>query len=167
MVDEHSLLPSEDIKELQLQECYTGLPAETIVSLEQRAVTINTLVSKASFEIGAELVAAREDYRHNKHGGFEGWIKQRLKWESRQTAYNLIWRYEQFATVQHIGQLDMILTAQYHLAAPSVPQGARDEALQRAEAGEKITVKIAKEIIEAQRAQLHAEEAEQQARAEK
>lgn len=164
-MDEHISFPSENIEGLQLREWYTGLPAETTLSLEQRAVTITTLANRALFEIGAELVAAREDYRHNKHGGFETWVEMRLNF-SRRTAYNLIHRYETFATVQDIAHLEIALTAQYRLSAPSVPQEAREEAIHRAEAGENITEKLAKEIIEAQRAQQQAEKAEQQARAE-
>ena len=46
-----------------------------------------------------------------------------------------------------IADLTIQPTAAYLLAAPSVPDAAREKAVQRAEAGEQITTVIAKEIV--------------------
>lgn len=62
--------------------------------------------------------------------------------------------------------MDIAKSAQYVLAAESTPQEARVQAIQRAEAGEKITLTVAKELIEAQQAQRRAEEAARVAPAE-
>jgi hypothetical protein len=167
MSEEASFLPAgeENIPAIPQEECYAGLSAESIQSLEYIDTRIKAVTTQAAIEVGKLLADAREIYRHQKHGGFEGWITTKFGWE-RTKAYRLIWRYEQFGAVANLQQLDMVLSAQYHLSAPSVPQSARDEALQRAQAGEKITLSLAKEIIEAQQAQKRAEEAEQIAREE-
>jgi hypothetical protein len=113
-------------------DCYIGLSSDSIDRLEQYATDIYDIADRASIEIGHKLSKAREEYRHNKHGGFEGWVEKRLKWE-RTKAYRTIWRYE-FATVAPAQQLENIVPyAQSLLGAPSVPQSARDEALLLAE----------------------------------
>jgi hypothetical protein len=127
--------------------CYQGLSEESIDHLEVRVGNIRKISNKASFDIAIELCGARDEYRHNKHGGFEGWVEERLK-IGRSTAYRIIDRYNGFATVPNLGQLDIVLSAQYQLSAPTAPKEAREEALELAESGEKITVAKANELIE-------------------
>lgn len=131
---------------LRLQ-CYQGLPQDSIEKLEKYVSDAKRIANKASFDLAEKLCEAREEFRDNKHGGFEGWIEERLG-ISKQTAYRIIWRYEQFGSVENLEQLDIALTAQYALSQPSTPQTARDEAIQLAESGTKITVKLSENIIE-------------------
>lgn len=128
-------------------DCYAGLPQESIDRLEGYASDIHHIANKASFGIAQKLCDAREEYSHNKHGGFEGWIDEKLKIGHR-TAYNMIYRYEQFSNVENLEQLDIALTAQYKLAQPGTQQEARKEAIERAESGEKITIAKANGLIE-------------------
>jgi len=116
-------------------------------------------------EIGEELVEAKKEIQPYKEGGFKGWVETQVGITERY-AYALINSYEHFGKTEIISVSRFVNTAMLLLSAPSVPQEARDEAIQRAEAGEKINVKLAKEIIEAQFARQQAEEAEQQAHAE-
>lgn len=147
------------------EECYIGLPTEVIESIEYDIREARQVVNKASFDLGVILCRVREKYRHNKHGGFEKCVEKRFNF-GLTTAYNIMWRYEQFGTFQNFERLDIALSAQTLLSQPATPQEARNEALQRAEQGEKITIKLAKDIIEAQRAQKQAEEESQKAREE-
>lgn len=150
------------VPEYDQDECYAGLPMEVCERLEQRALRIKMIMARDVVEVGGELTGAREEFRHNKQGGFETWVKNRTGL-SLATAYNCLDVHEQFGNLVNFTKLDIARSAQYLLAAKSTPPSAREEALHRAEAGEKITTKLAKEIIEAQQ---RAEEAEQKARVE-
>jgi hypothetical protein len=54
---------------------------------------------------------------------------------------------EQFGKTAKIAKLPIQPSAAYFLAAPSVPDEARQAAVEKAEAGEEITVAAAKEIV--------------------
>ena len=54
---------------------------------------------------------------------------------------------ERFGKTEIISDLQLAPTAAYLLAAPSVPDEARQVALDRAEAGEQITTAVAKKIV--------------------
>lgn len=97
-------------------------------------------------EAGGKFAEIRDLLRHNKSGGFDGWIES--KQLGRRTVYRLLDLHGTFATVPHVAQLDIAATAAYLLAAPSTPAEARAEAIQRAEAGERITVATAKQIVD-------------------
>lgn len=155
---EHAFADAQDA-------CYRGLPDEVCERLEQRALRIQTILTRDVLELGQELAAVREEYRHNKHGGFEQWVKKKTVL-SLSTAYNCLDVSKHFGNLVNFTRLDIAKSAQYVLAAESTPQEARVQAIQRAEAGEKITLTVAKELIEAQQAQRRAEEAARVARAE-
>lgn len=151
MSNELTLFPEMNMQEegnIHRLPCYQGLSDESINRLETRVSNIKKIVNKASFDIAIELCEARKEYRHNKHGGFEGWVNQRCKF-SVDTAEHIIQRYEAFGTPEYIRVLDKIaVTAQYQLSAPSTPSEAREEAIELAESGEKITVAKSNELIE-------------------
>jgi hypothetical protein len=95
-------------------------------------------------EIGKELLTIKESL---PHGVFGRWLKAEFGWRERM-ARNFMSVAEQFgAKAAIIADLAIQPTAAYLLAAPSVPEEARQQALQRAEAGEPITAKVAKEIV--------------------
>ena len=149
MNNELTLFPELNVQEegdIHNLPCYQGLSEESINLLESHVNNIHKISNKASFDIAIELCEARDEYKHNKHGGFEGWVDERLK-IGRTTAYKIIWRYEQFGTVHNYEQLDIVLSAQYQLSAPTAPKEARQEAIERAESGEKITVAKSNELI--------------------
>ena len=75
------------------------------------------------------------------------WLQAEFGW-SRRTAENFISVAETFHPKSEIiANLTILPTAAYLLAAPSVPEKARQEAIERAEGGEKITTVVAKEIV--------------------
>ena len=141
-------------------DCYDGLPVETVASLRQRAFRIKGIVHAAAVEVGKEFAEAKKEITPYKNGGFEQWVETETG-ITRAYAYQLINAYEKFGEVYNNYTLSN--TAMLLLSSPSVSQEARNEAIQRAESGEKITVKIAKEIIEAKQAQERAEEEAQRA----
>ncbi len=98
-------------------------------------------------EAGGKFAEIRDLLRHNKHGGFDGWIQVQAL--GRRTVYRLIELHAAFATMPQMAQFDIATTAAYLLAAPSVPDEARAAALQRAAAGEHIGVPAAQAIIRA------------------
>jgi hypothetical protein len=95
-------------------------------------------------EVGKDLVAVKEEL---PHGQFGPWLEAEFGWGERM-AQNLISVAERFGPkTEIIADLTIQPTAAYLLAAPSVPDEAREKAIKRAEAGEQITTTVAKEIL--------------------
>lgn len=128
---------------------YAALDAPLADSLRQRAERIAHRESRIIEDIlanGREFAEARDELRHNKAGGFEGWVRHH-GW-SRRTAYNYIQAWEVFGgNCATVAQLSIDPGALYLLAAPSTPEPARVEALDRARLGEPITHATAQEIV--------------------
>lgn len=93
-------------------------------------------------EVGNDLLAVKEAL---PHGQFLPWIKAEFGWGER-TAQNFMSVAEQFKSAK-IADLPIQPSAAYLLAAPSVPDEARQKAVEKAEAGEEITFATAKEIV--------------------
>jgi hypothetical protein len=110
-------------------------PAETF-----RKQVRSTLES--AIQIGKELLAVKETL---PHGQFLPWLKAEFGWAER-TATNFIAVADQFGKSAIIADLPIQPTAAYLLAAPAVPDEVREAAIEKAKAGEQITV-TAKEIV--------------------
>lgn len=140
-------LISEDKREFVLQKT-----DETQILLKRTAEKV--------IQIGKNLLAVQAIL---PHGMFLPWLQSEFGM-SQSAAYNFIHVAEKFD-----GKLTTVVNlpakALYLLASPSTSQEAINEALQRAESGEKITHALAKQIIEAQDAIKKAQDAEAQARA--
>ncbi|HEU4327838.1 MAG TPA: hypothetical protein VFS21_32170 [Roseiflexaceae bacterium] len=131
---------------------------ERRIDIRRRADTIREhtrQIAQRTMDIGRELAQVRADLRADaeEHGGddeltFTQWLESEFDW-SRRKAYYLISVYERFHARANFAQVANQLgaTALYMLAAPSTPDSAIDEALQRAEAGEEISRQVVKEII--------------------
>lgn len=95
-------------------------------------------------EVGNDLLTVKEAL---PHGQFGPWVKAEFGWGERM-AQNFMSVAERFGPkTEIIADLTIQPTAAYLLAAPSVPDEAREKAIERAEAGEQITTAIAKEIL--------------------
>lgn len=128
---------------------YAALDTETRIVVQQRTSEIKTLMRSAlgsMIEAGRKCAEVRELLRHNKAGGFDGWIE--AEGIGKRTAYRIMGLYEAFGNCDILSQLDIAKTAAYLLAAPSTPEPARIDAIERAQAGEAITHSAAKSIIE-------------------
>jgi phage N-6-adenine-methyltransferase len=129
---------------------YASLDSESRIIIKQRTDEIKTLVRNTAqnlIYIGQKLSEVQEHLRHNKSGGFSGWLKLEFDWEKR-TAYNYISVFNKFGNCANFAQLDIAVSALYYLSSPSVPEEARMEVLERANSGETITPSIAKSIVE-------------------
>ena len=80
------------------------------------------------------------------HGNWLPWLDREFGWTD-DTALNFMRVYE-LSKSRNFRDLSLPLSGLYLLAAPSTPQEARDEIIERAQAGEKIPVVEAKRIIE-------------------
>jgi hypothetical protein len=80
------------------------------------------------------------------HGNWLPWLDREFGWTD-DTALNFMRVYE-LSKSRNFRDLSLPLSALYLLAAPSTPQEARDEIIERAQAGETIPVAEAKRIIE-------------------
>jgi len=115
--------------------------------LEALAAEIESVLGTAIMRVAALVAEAHELHRY-KHvdGGFEGWVERRLKM-SRQTTYNLLNVHKQFGG-QSVQILDTLPRSVLYLIAPdSVPEAARAEVLERAQAGENLSHAQVKEIV--------------------
>ncbi|HEY7157091.1 MAG TPA: DUF3102 domain-containing protein [Gemmataceae bacterium] len=93
-------------------------------------------------EVGNDLLAVKEAL---PHGQFLPWLKAEFGWSER-SAQNFMSVAEQFKSAK-IADLPIQPSAAYLLAAPSVPDEAREKAVEKAEAGEEITFAAAREIV--------------------
>jgi hypothetical protein len=123
---------------------YTLLDATTSQFVQQQTGEIRALM-KLSFEsivqIGQKLKTVKEQLGH---GYFRDWLKAEFKWGAW-TATKFMQVAERFEGT-NFSHLDIAPSALYDLAAPSTPQAAREEALNRAASGETITHTTAKAI---------------------
>ena len=93
-------------------------------------------------EVGNDLLVVKEALQH---GQFGPWLKAEFGWSER-TAQNFMSVTERFKSAK-IAELPIQPSAAYFLAAHSVPDEARQVAVEKAEAGEEITFAAAKEIV--------------------
>jgi outer membrane biosynthesis protein TonB len=123
---------------------YAALDAETRIVVQQKTGEIRERVRRTRqdvIEIGERLIEVKERLGH---GNFGKWLRAEFDWADR-TAQSFMCVAEAFKSAI-IADLDITPTALQGLAAPSVPDEARSEAIRRARDGEHIGSKEAKEI---------------------
>ncbi len=99
---------------------------------------------EAVIEVGRDLRAAKGAL---PHGLFGTWLKAEFGWTER-TARNFMAVAERFGPkTEIISDLAIAPTAAYLLAAPSAPEEACLAAVRRAEAGERITACVARDLL--------------------
>lgn len=128
---------------------YDQLDQETRVALRARADEVRDQVKKTAkgiVQIGASLHDAQSRLAKPGAGWFQAWIMLEFGW-GISTAYNFIHVYERFGDYANFAQMDIAVSALYELARPSTPAAAVEEAVQRAEAGERLTHTIVKAIV--------------------
>jgi hypothetical protein len=92
--------------------------------------------------VGNDLLAVKDSL---EHGQFGPWLKAEFGWSER-TAQNFMSVAEKFKSAK-FADLPIQPSAAYLLAAPAVPDEARQKAIEKAEAGEEITFAAAKVIV--------------------
>jgi hypothetical protein len=93
--------------------------------------------------VGNDLLAVKDSL---EHGQFGPWLKAEFGWSER-SARNFMAVAEQFGKSANFADLPFQPSAAYLLAAPAVPDEARQKAVEKAEAGEEITFAAAKVIV--------------------
>lgn len=143
----------------QQKTWHIGLEDKLQDTLRQRAAKIKAVVAQANFIIGEELATAQKELTY-KNGGFVKWLEEEVGIDNER-AYEFIhiWEgYKMFADSANISSLGKsVLLAG---AKKDVPQAAREEIVIRHEAGEKITLATADDIIERHKAEVATLEAE-------
>lgn len=122
---------------------YTMLSPETRIVVQQRTSEIKTLMRRTAqdiVDIGQKLIEVKGRLGH---GQFGAWLECEFEWTTT-TAWRFMNVAERFSNLEN---LDFASSALYLLAEPSTPDLARIEAVQRAEAGEPITYKLAQVIV--------------------
>ena len=125
---------------------YAALDTETRIVVQQRTTEIKALMKRAAsdiIEIGQKLIEVKARLGH---GQFTGWFEAELGLE-RTMATKFIQVAERFGAVDMLKISTFAPSALYLLAAPSTPDSARTEALERAAQGEPITHQAAREIV--------------------
>lgn len=125
-----------------MTELQTQLFDYSVLDIETREF-VKTQANEARFflnrtiedaiEVGKRFIAVRDKLKHNKNGGFESWVKTEFDM-SRWTAYQFINLAENLNCV-NFTQLDISKSVAYLLAAPSTPESAREEVIEKAKNG--------------------------------
>ena len=117
---------------------YNILQSDQREIVRQRTEEIKERLKRSAqdiWEIGQKLFEVRSQLAY---GNFDNWLKAEFGW-SRRTAYNFIKVYEAFPECATVAQVSIAASALYQLSSPSTPQKVRNELIQRAKDGEKIT----------------------------
>lgn len=118
------------------------------VSLPERAQRIRDLVGVARtciIEIGRELIVAKSLVAH---GEWLPWLKDEFGWDERTARrYMEVARMFKSDMLSDFTGITIDATALYALSAPDVPQEARAEAVEHAEAGDHVTLADAEAMI--------------------
>ncbi len=117
---------------------YNALESEQRSILKQRTEEIKERLKRSAqdiWEIGQKLFEVRSEIAY---GQFDSWLKAEFGW-SRRTAYNFVKVYEAFPERATVAQVSIAASALYQLSSPSTPKKVREEFIQRAKDGEKIT----------------------------
>jgi hypothetical protein len=142
--------PKGELVVIEQRFDYSPLETKTAEKVKAAADRIREKVKRTVadiIEVGDELLAVKEAL---PHGEFGSWLRAEFGWTER-TAQNFMAVAERFGKSEMISDLKIEPTAAYLLAAPSAPDEARQVAVERAEAGERITAKVAKQILAKER----------------
>lgn len=126
---------------------YGELPGSDIKRCESAAERITRSQRRMAADIiaiGKELLTVKEKL---EHGQFGKWIKHYFGW-SHQTANNMMQAADMFGKLQNFGNLTIDTSALYLLSSNKCPDETRDEIIERAEQGERITHAKVKEHLE-------------------
>jgi hypothetical protein len=115
------------------------------ITLAEHAEAIRVLGRRVKgdvIEIGRRLTICR---KLCGHGGWLPWLKREFGW-SADTALRFM-QVADFAENRNLRDLEIPVSGLYLLAAPSTPEAARDEVIERSEGGERLTSAQIKETI--------------------
>lgn len=114
----------------------------------QKETAIKARTAQTIIENGRDLMEVKERL---EHGQFQKWIEANFPW-SVKTARQMMKAADVFSKQTNSSVLNFAKETLFLLAQDSTPDTAREEAIDRAEQGEKFTHKQAKELVEAHKA---------------
>ena len=120
-------------------------------ALDQHVAEIRLLIKRAGadiLEIGRRLVECKKLVGH---GNWLSWLDLQFGWDER-TAQRFMSVYEFAGKSDKLSDLSIGVSALYLLAAPSTPDTARDEIVQRNKAGERLSTTEVKRIAQRHKA---------------
>lgn len=123
---------------------YSALDTSTRIFVEERTTEIKSLIKRSAqdiIEIGGKLTEVKERLGH---GRFGAWLAAEFEW-TQQTAVTFMRVHGKFKNFLNLE--GFAPSALYLFASPSTPEEAVQEAIDRAQDGERITHTIAKEIV--------------------
>jgi Protein of unknown function (DUF3102) len=107
-------------------------------------------IRKLGKRVVADVVAIgghlKECQRIVGHGNWLRWLHTEFDWDER-TARNLIYVHDMVGRSEKFSDLDLPVSSLYLLAAPSTPEAARTEVIERIEAGEQLKHDDVKAVI--------------------
>ena len=123
---------------------YSSLDDETVSFVQEKTKEIRRLIRRSSqdiIDIGRYLIEVKNKLGH---GNFYNWLDAEFDWSyvSASRFMNVANRFGTFS----LKDLDIMPTALYELASPSVPEEAVTEAVELAQAGQVLDQKTAKAI---------------------
>ncbi|NHC38004.1 DUF3102 domain-containing protein [Scytonema millei] len=124
---------------------YAALDVEAQIAVQKHTCDIKRMMRRTTqdiIEIGEKLIEVKQ---YLGFGHFSNWLIAEFGWKER-TARNFMRVAEVFKSAK-FADLFIASSALYHLAAPSTPESARQEALELANKGEYITYSKARSII--------------------
>lgn len=124
---------------------YDALEPDTRAYVQERTVEIRALARRTVEDIIAIGGKLADVKARLGHGQFGAWLEREFHWDQRM-ARNFMSAYAKFKS-EIISDLDIGPTVVYLLASPSVPDEAVETVLERARAGEHITVADVKQAI--------------------
>jgi phage N-6-adenine-methyltransferase len=133
------------------KDLYAKLDLETRIVVRQRAGEIKALMQRTAqelVEIGQKLVEVKARLGH---GLFGAWLQAEFEWSER-TAQRYMSVAQAFKSdPAELRAVSVLANAEakalYLLAAPSTPESVREEAVRRAETGERLTYSAARGIV--------------------
>jgi len=120
---------------------YSQLTEDTREFLKGKELAIKARTSQTVWENGRDLMEAKDRL---EHGQFTPWCRANFPW-SKTTIADMI---NVAKRLPNFRQAELSSKALYMLAAPSTPESAREEALQRAGGGETLSTQEARDIIQ-------------------
>jgi hypothetical protein len=131
---------------------YAALDMETRIVVQQRTSGLREkmlrhqelvrLTAETTWLVGEDLANIQTQLR----GSFLDWLAAEFPQWSQRTAYRFINVYRAF-TFANLASMEIGTSALYLLAAPSIPESARQEAIELAASGEEITFATSRAIV--------------------
>ena len=131
---------------------YHDLDSQQRTEVEQATAAIKERLRKAAqdiWEIGKMLSDVQSKLQR---GQFDDWIETEFDW-SRRTAYKFISVYKRFDRDVNLEEIKIATSALYLLAAESTPEDIRQEFIQKAQEGEKVTHQQVLKVVKQARQQ--------------